>query len=80
MYNFMLCVRRLSLRPSLLRYLFIKTNFKSLSDRLVTALRWTPRVVVTFTSKLVPLKPCPFIVVWAEPCFNVVLVTHGWCT
>ena len=38
---------------------FSKINFKCWSDRLVTALRWTPRVVVTRTSKLITWKLFP---------------------
>ena len=51
---------------------FIKTNSKSLNDGPVTS--FCPnRTCCCY------MKPFRSIVVWAEPCFNVVLIRCAWC-
>ena len=69
----MLCMHHLSLRLSLLRCFFsIETNLKSLSNRLVTSFLFDPMCCCY-------MKPLPLIVVWADPCFHVVLSRCAWC-
>ena len=55
---FMLCMHHISLRLSLLRCLFLETNLKSLSNRLVTSFLFDPTCCCY-------MKPFPLIVVWA---------------
>ena len=51
---------------------FIKTNSKSLNGGPVTSFCST-RTCCCY------MKPFRSIVVWAEPCFNVVLISCAWC-
>ena len=70
---FMLCMHHLSMCLSLLKVFFIKTNSKSLNDRPVTPF-------CSIRTCCCYMKPFRSIVVWAEPCFNVVLIRCAWCT
>ena len=69
----MFCMHHLSLCLSLLKVFFIKTNSKSLNDGPVTSF-------CSIRTCCCYMKPFRSIVVWAEPCFNVVLIRCAWCT